>query len=150
MGRVVKKNNKKTNKKGIHNSYILSKSPETHSPCYPPSLLSNVISVRFISLDHIHLNSISLVRVYAAGLSISPNYSSFVKNIYYTIFLQPKMKIDWFVPYRLNDKYVSVWILVLNLKSFLKLYTFINSTHFLIFLVYWFNYYWFLVHYIYF
>lgn len=30
------------------------------------------------------------------------------------------MKIDWFVPYRLNDKYVSVWILVLNLKSFLK------------------------------
>lgn len=39
------------------------------------------------------------------------------------------MKIDCFFPYRLNDKYVSVWILVLNLKSFLKLYTFINSTH---------------------
>lgn len=57
LGRLIKKKK--------NNSYILSQSPETHSPCHPPFLVSNAISVRFISLEHIHRNSISLVRMYA-------------------------------------------------------------------------------------
>lgn len=88
LGRLVLKTKK-------YNGCILSQSSENHSPCHPPSLLKNVISVRFVSLEHIHLNSISLVRVDAANLLL--HYIS-----------TAKVKIDWFVHSRLNDKYFSV------------------------------------------